>query len=345
MLSIQSLIQNAKQLSKSYEKNAMNAEGVIQQMAAFAGAQTQAGATNKDGVTKEGDDTSPPKAITTDPKVMIASLFEADQSPRKTSSTGQATASTSGPALGPSATSVTGAATALLGPPGSSSTCKPRSAVMHAIQRESTRVKALKRENHLLKAQLAEYQFALELIMSKYRGQMMELLTQAEACCTTILAQHESAEQNETKVATIALTNRLQDMKARFERSIGPSSEEKILEQRQLLHELILEHETLVELYQISKRYGSLPVDGAPEQINTDALLKTLKVELTDGDRAPPSGESARSFEAAFCSSTREGELEGCGEIEKENVAPLEEPTSMDLSAPSQDEPGEGDDV
>src|SRR5699024_7274733 len=120
---------------------------------------------------------------------------------------------------------------------------KPRSLVMYAIQRESNQVRELKKENYLLKQQLQEYQFALELIMSKYRAQMMALLNQAEACCASILSQHESATRLEQQAKTIALSNRLQDMKQRFERTIGPSTEEKILEQRQLLHELVLEHE------------------------------------------------------------------------------------------------------
>lgn len=157
----------------------------------------------------------------------------------------------------------------------------------------------------------------------------MQLLAQAEACCTTILAQHESAAQLETQAATIALTNRLQEMKARFERSIGPSSEEKILEQRQLLHELILEHETLVELYQISKRYGSLPSEATTDQepVATSTLLESLKVELS----ATPTSATTTLLEpqAPYCHSKLEVEMEA--ETEKENVNPLEE-TPMDLN-------------
>lgn len=185
--------------------------------------------------------------------------------------------------------------------------------------------------------------------MSKYREQMMQLLTQAEACCTSILSHHESPEQMEQQAKTIALTNRLQDMKVRFERSIGPSSEEKILEQRQLLHELIVEHETLVELYQISKKYGSLPgatqdtsLDAGNLVSTTEALMEALKVvemaatasttfSAVEQQSSNPEGENEENLMCTFSSTSMEAESEA--ETEKENLNPeLESPMDLDSS-------------
>ena len=332
MLSIQSLIQNAKQLSKSYEKNAMNAEGVIQQMANFAGAtappeqnksSANSGRTNEKPSSVSSSAPPPPPAnataVITDPKVMIASLLEQEQQSAIAAQKSSAAATSAAAAAAAASTSASTTSGLLV--PGSISTCKPRSLVMAALQRESPRVKALKRENHLLKQQLQEYQFALELIMSKYRGQMMALLAQAEACAATILAHHESPERMEQQAATIALTNRLQEMKGRFERSIGPSSEERILAQRQLLHELVVEHETLLELYQISKRYGSLPgatppLDATANLVSTtEALMEALKVvELASSASATVFSAVVEHSSSAGAAAVGGGEAENTDE-------------------------------
>lgn len=291
MLTIQSLIQNAKQLSKSYEKNALNAEGLMQHVASFPNVNPESAAVSGQQP-QSGDAPIPPRPAPShskdpkDPKEMIASLLEAEAE--------SARQQTTAPGLSAISLGVT-----------SSSTCRPRSLVMHAIQRESAQVRALKQENTSLKQQLAEYQFALELIMSKYRSQMMALLNQAEACCTTILSAHESPARLAQQAATIALSNRLEDMRHRFERTIGPSTEERLLAQRELLHQLVLEHATLGELYQISRKYGSTGKTG--EQTAQESLMTALE-RLAASPTPTSSANSSCSAETTVEQGDKENE-------------------------------------
>lgn len=140
-------------------------------------------------------------------------------------------------------------------------TMKPRSFLLQAIQRESDKVNHLKVENLELKQELEQYQRTLELIMSKYREQMLNLLRKSKDCCQSIMSQHESPNRLTIQSDNVQLSNQLQDMKNAYENTISPTSETLMLAQREELHQLMVEHETLVELYRLSKKYALNDVD------------------------------------------------------------------------------------
>ena len=58
----------------------------------------------------------------------------------------------------------------------------PRSSLILAIQRESKQIQALEKENRDLRVALEDHQNALELIMSKYRQQVSQLVKYNNAC-------------------------------------------------------------------------------------------------------------------------------------------------------------------
>lgn len=63
---------------------------------------------------------------------------------------------------------------------------RPRSALAQGIQKENRHIRELQQENRELRALLEEHQSALELIMSKYREHVLQLLmaNKAERNCT-----------------------------------------------------------------------------------------------------------------------------------------------------------------
>lgn len=134
----------------------------------------------------------------------------------------------------------------------------PRSLAIDIV-RTNDKLSVLKKENIALKIQLNDYQVTLDLVMSKYRAQMARLLDQTAVCNSVILSEYESPERLQKQAECIALSNRLEGMKTFYEQTVAPTNEAILLGQREQLAELLLQHETLVELYQISAKYGSLP--------------------------------------------------------------------------------------
>lgn len=63
----------------------------------------------------------------------------------------------------------------------------PRSQLIVTIQRESKQLRALESENRELRSTLEDYQYALELIMSKYRQQVTHLITSKNGTALTML--------------------------------------------------------------------------------------------------------------------------------------------------------------
>lgn len=198
--SIQSIINNAKNLSKSYEKNAVSSENLILQISNVF----------------EDINRSCSHKSANDGKIVNGQPNEQQ-----------------------------------------TSASKPHSLVIYTIQRESNQVHKLRCENLVLKQHLEEYEFALELIMSKYRRKMLKLLDDGEKCQTNIIDQHDCQRRVEQQAKVIHLTNRLQEMDHIYTQQVNPLLEKTIVQQKQLLKELLVEHKGLVELLNISKQFGS----------------------------------------------------------------------------------------
>jgi len=57
----------------------------------------------------------------------------------------------------------------------------PHEELVNSIRTESRQLQEIVRENRILKAMVAEHQTALEMIMSKYRSQVSQLVAQSSA--------------------------------------------------------------------------------------------------------------------------------------------------------------------
>lgn len=132
------------------------------------------------------------------------------------------------------------------------------SLVIQAIQRESPQVSKLRQRNCILKQQLQEYEFALELIMSKYRQLILMLLQTSNRCQQNILKTHQNQQRDRTKTNIITSTTRIQQLIETFNEKISPYNEEILLKQTEKLQQLQVEYKGLLELYRISKEFGSL---------------------------------------------------------------------------------------
>ena len=105
---------------------------------------------------------------------------------------------------------------------------------------------------------LQEYEFVLELIMSKYRRLILALLQTSNRCHQNILKKHENRQKDRTKSNIITATTNLQQLIEIFNQKIAPYNEEILLKQTEQLEMLRVEYKGLIELYRISKEFGSL---------------------------------------------------------------------------------------
>jgi len=127
-----------------------------------------------------------------------------------------------------------------------------RNAIIVTIQRESKQLRKLETENRDLKCAIEDYQFVLELIMSKYRHQTNQLikLGKVENECL-------NPQNNDSNEVIIKLMNQICEMASVMNQSIR-ADEINSLKEEELIARLKLENKTLRELLKIAKTNGSL---------------------------------------------------------------------------------------
>lgn len=127
-----------------------------------------------------------------------------------------------------------------------------RNAIIVTIQRESKQLRKLEIENRELKCALEDYQFVLELIMSKYRQQTNQLINveKLENKCL-------NNENNNSNEVIIKLMNQICEMASVMNKSIE-IDETNAFKEQQLISRLKFENKALRELLQIAKTNGSL---------------------------------------------------------------------------------------
>ena len=132
------------------------------------------------------------------------------------------------------------------------SSSSQRNAIIVTIQRESKQLRKLETENRDLKCAIEDYQFVLELIMSKYRHQTNELikLDKLEKECL-------NSETNNSNEVIEKLMNQICEMASVMNESIR-ADENSYLKEEELIARLKLENKTLRELLKIAKSSGSL---------------------------------------------------------------------------------------
>jgi len=127
-----------------------------------------------------------------------------------------------------------------------------RNAIIVTIQRESKQLRKLETENRDLKCAIEDYQFVLELIMSKYRHQTNQLISLEKVENECLNSQNNNSNEVITK-----LMNQICEMASVMNQSIR-TDEINSLKEEELIARLKLENKTLRELLKIAKTNGSL---------------------------------------------------------------------------------------
>lgn len=142
-----------------------------------------------------------------------------------------------------------------------------RSSLIMTIQRESKQLQALERENKELRIALEDHQNALELIMSKYRLQVSQLIQ---------LRQRDFLERNnrndigsretifESELIQ-AHSNKVLEMASVMRKAIE-IDEENDCQQKMILSQLRTENQGLREMLAVAKKSGSISLSETDQR-------------------------------------------------------------------------------
>ncbi|KAK8407366.1 hypothetical protein O3P69_002120 [Scylla paramamosain] len=132
---------------------------------------------------------------------------------------------------------------------------RPRSALIHSIQQENKHIRQLQQENKELRLALEEHQNVMELIMSKYRQQVAQLVT---------VNSQPSQPSTQEQAKLSAHIERVSEMVAVMRKAAALGDDESNQQQR-LITALATENKGLREMLNIASRSGSL-------QLRTNAV-------------------------------------------------------------------------
>ena len=166
-----------------------------------------------------------------------------------------------------------------------------RSSLIMTIQRESKQLQVLERENKELRLALEDHQNALELIMSKYRMQISQLIQ---------LHQRDALEKSDTKngigssrKGTIfeseliqAHSNKIMEMASVMSKA-AEIDEQNDCQQKIILSQLQTENQGLKEMLSIARKSGSVSTtifDSQTIQRKPTKLITAEKEIQTEED-------------------------------------------------------------
>ncbi|KAF4523073.1 hypothetical protein B566_EDAN003085 [Ephemera danica] len=144
---------------------------------------------------------------------------------------------------------------------------RPQKALVASIQQENRQLRDLQQENRELRALLEEHQNALELIMSKYRQHVSQLV-RASNVDFEKLTNH-----NYTQVIC-RQSDKIAEMAAVMQRAIQ-LDENNAVKEEELLTRLATENKGLRELLEISYHHGSYQAS-----LNRDKEEKESQTEV-----------------------------------------------------------------
>uniref|UniRef100_A0A1B6G2J8 FGFR1 oncogene partner 2 homolog n=1 Tax=Cuerna arida TaxID=1464854 RepID=A0A1B6G2J8_9HEMI len=143
---------------------------------------------------------------------------------------------------------------------------RPHSVLIAGIQQENRHLRELQQENRELRAALEEHQNALELIMSKYRQQMTQLVNNSKQNFHTLYNQQytQVIEKQADKITEMAAVMK---MAAAVDDNNGIKDEATIVQ-------LTTENKGLRELLDISVKFGSTTDADKKEKLSEDLTNK-----------------------------------------------------------------------
>ncbi|XP_003737664.1 FGFR1 oncogene partner 2 homolog [Galendromus occidentalis] len=172
----------------------------------------------------------------------------------------------------------------------------PRSALVAAIQQENRQIKDLQRQNVELVASLEEHQSTLQMVMSKYRQQVLELTKnrEVEHACAKQLNSTQDMHRLADKISEMAEVMRLA---ADIDENNSNCAEEKVAHYKK-------ENEVLRELLQIASSSGSLNresiANGYATVKKNDFAHQSKDVKTENGTVMTPT-ESTKQDEEKDC--------------------------------------------
>ncbi|XP_065091945.1 FGFR1 oncogene partner 2 homolog [Ochlerotatus camptorhynchus] len=123
------------------------------------------------------------------------------------------------------------------------------------IHQENPQIREIQQENRLLKAELEDYQHALEHIMSKYREHTQSKILNTKVNFVEAFSKHQQFNERKDEVIR-QQTQKIQEMAAVMQRA-SQLDEEQFNQEQEFLSKLMTENKGLRELLEISHKYGS----------------------------------------------------------------------------------------
>jgi vacuolar-type H+-ATPase subunit I/STV1 len=139
----------------------------------------------------------------------------------------------------------------------------PHEELVNSIRTESRQLQEIVRENRILRAMVAEHQTALEMIMSKYRSQVLHLINQTKADRLMTDLTAKTIEEKNTLI--IQQEERIKEMVAVMNLACRLEAEEAS-KKEETIGRLQTENETLRKLLKIS---SDLSTEEEPDKLLT----------------------------------------------------------------------------
>ncbi|KAI2798448.1 hypothetical protein BLOT_012729 [Blomia tropicalis] len=149
--------------------------------------------------------------------------------------------------------------------------------MMQRIYRESVEIHNLQMENRSLHDQIANSHLSLEFMMEQYRNQMDILFEHVDSNCRKILTITDP-RRRDIRYQTFALSNRVESIRERFDRTFDSPDETTRNRQRHLLLSLLVEINRTQEIYSIARHYASVDLRSrADEDFDADDTKENAK--------------------------------------------------------------------
>lgn len=130
---------------------------------------------------------------------------------------------------------------------------RPHSVLVAGIQQENRHLRELEQENRELRTALEEHQNALELIMSKYRQQVTQLVRASKLDLAALYNDQytQVIQKQADKISEMAEVMKI----------AAQVDEENVVQDKAMISQLTTENKGLRVLLNISTRYGSINKD------------------------------------------------------------------------------------
>lgn len=170
------------------------------------------------------------------------------------------------------------------------------------IHQENPQIREIQQENRLLKAELEDYQHALEHIMSKYREHTQSKILNTKVNFVEAFSKHQQFNERKDEVIR-QQTQKIQEMAAVMQRA-SQLDEEQFNQEQEFLSKLMTENKGLRELLEISHKYGSngqkVLVDSKSTQTDTHLLDGLTACSSKSGtDRIEPSASNTGTIKVS----------------------------------------------